>query len=653
MADNSPIGLGSGNDAAWVTVHGSGDGATAVWAGYGDHGPGDVAVDAAVRSDSGAYDPRKDVDEILADAKGGLEWFKLVRERYFLAGGAADIPGLGRGGMDELYYQQRDMRMNNLFGAGQRIQDMLPKIDQARGDHQQATARLGGYWQGPTGETARTKLSGLGDWSDQTYDTVQVVPGVLSGVVDGVKSCVQRKADAFAKLDKVRHINNVDMGGGDINSSHKDDAAADSDDVTLIIQYAKRAGIGDNARRRIQVLAENGAFGGARLPHYIPKAANDSGGAGSTEAGMTKFDDAAQALCKVWTGHFKESVEGYFRAYSTLCEETHTAIKEYLGVATDALGKVGRIEAPPMPKDTGAPGGWVPSGGGDSTGGGGTPSMLSTSPAGVLPDATVPASAVPVAPATPTPTSGPDVLSTLNSVAGGAGQFIQQGFSQLSSTLEGLTKTASVGTTPNAAGETSMVPGSSASAVPGSTTPGQLLSVNLPGGRLVLTRSGDEALTATLTTPDGKTQRYTLAVKDGKPVLTAESDPSTTAAATESRSGNDTDPQSAASHPAPVDAHHTATPDNTVYQQPSTGLPMGMGAAGAAAKPAENDSARGSIAPPRPLWTDDPGREARPVPSEDENPTTATPPVVPTVRADGVKIEIEMGGDQRGAMGTR
>ncbi|WP_162958502.1 hypothetical protein [Nocardia yunnanensis] len=665
MADNAPIGLGSGNDAAWVTVHGSGDGATAVWAGYGEHSAGDVAVDTAVRSDSGAYDPRKDVDDILTDAAGGLDWFELVRARYLLAGGSAVMPALEPGGLRKLYYQQRGMRMNNLFGAGQRIQEVLPRIDRARGDHQQATGQLGEHWQGPTGETARAKLTGLSGWSDDTYDTVQVVPGVLSSVVDEIKSCVQRKADAFAKLDKVRRINGVDMGGGgDINSSNKDDAAAANDDVTLIIQYAKRAGIGDDARARIQVLAESGVFGRARLPHYIPAADVNSGGPGSAEAGKTKFDDAAQALCKVWTGHFKESAEGYFRAYSTLCEDTHAAVKGYLGVATEALTKVGQIDAPPMPKDGGAQGGWVPSGGVGSGGGGsgGAVSMpVSTSPAGVVPEATVPASTVPVTPAVPVPSSGSDALSTLNSVASGAGQFLQQGFSQIASTLEGLTKTAPAGTTPGTAAETPSAPGASG---PASRASRQLFSVDLPGGRLVLTRSGDEALTASLTTPDGKTQRYTLTVKDGKPVLTAESDPATTAAST--KSGDDTDPQSAVSHSVSADTHHAGTPDNAVYQQPSSGLPMGMGAAGTAARAAENEPPRGSIAPPRPLWTDDPGASAKAVPdravpeADNSGPATrgespaavATPPVT-AVRADGVKIEIEMGGEQRGAVGTR
>ncbi|MFE3192740.1 hypothetical protein ACFXHA_27275 [Nocardia sp. NPDC059240] len=678
MTDSTPIGLGTGNDAAWVTVHGNGDQATAVWAGYGAHGPDDVAVDTAVRSDNGGvYDPNRDVDEILDAAKGGLEWFELVRARYEQAGGAADLPALKQGGMKELYYQQRGMRMNRLFGAGQRVQDMLPRIDGARGDHQQATQRLADHWQGNSGETARAKLSGLGGWADDAYDTVQVVPGVLSAVVDEVKSCVQRKAAAFAKLDNVRRINGVSMGNGDgrRHTADQDDVAAGNDDVSLIIQYAKRIGIGDNARRKIQEIADSGAFGpGARLPHYNPDYGDGAINADSTIAGMTKFDDAAQNLCKVWTQHFKESAEGYFRAYSTLCAETDTAIKGYLGVATDALGKVGQIDAPPMPKDTGAQGGWAPSGGMSGGGGlgGGGGAALPTSPAAALPDATVPASAVPVAPTLPASTAGPDLLSTLNSVAGGAGQFLQQGFSQLTSTLEGLTKTAAAGTNPGASGETPSVPGTSTvpgpavPVAPGAPLPGQLFGVNLPGGRLVLTRSGDEALTAALTTPDGKTQRYTLAIKDGKPVLTAESDPSTTAAASESKSGSDTDPQSAAAHPAPVDAHHAAAADNTVYQQPSSGLPMGMGAAGAAAKPAESESARGSIAPPRPLWTDEPGLRPRAVPPRavaraepsapgpvGETGPAAMPPAVTTVRPDGVKIEIEMGGEQHGAVGTR
>lgn len=388
MADDSKIGLGEGNAGDWVTVNGTGRDRSAVWAGYGDHDASDLGINDSIASDSGAYNIAYDADAILRT--GGtnvdlslvygtgmqqdvLHWFHLVQARYEFSaqGGESSAAGISlesNSAIDTAYFKQAGMKLNNLVGAAQRITAQMPKINTAQTDQEKVVNTLDGAWQGASGTAAKNKLSKLNTWSDEASTEIGQLPGVLNGAVDGIKSCLQRKANAFGKLAGVTKINGVEMTNGDsggrgINLRDDDDAAAGNDDVSMIINYAARRGVGDTVRARIQVLADNGVFGPNRggLPRYASgRMAHYSGDEGE---GSALFDYRAENLCNIWRGHFRESAEGYFRAYTNLCTETDAAVKEYLKVVTDALNNVEHLSTPPAPEsnpttaqpDTGTP----------------------------------------------------------------------------------------------------------------------------------------------------------------------------------------------------------------------------------------------------------------------------------------------------------
>lgn len=367
MADNSKLGLGDGNAGSWVTVNGIGQDRSAVWAGYGNHDAGDVKVNESISADSGKYNTNFDAAQILSCGGGGvmgpyqvsdtdnesvLRWFHLVQERYAFSGQSGDTGTSGislesKDAITKAYFKQADMKLNNLVGAAQRISAAMPKIETAQTDQEQVVRVLDGAWQGSSGTAAKSKLSNLNTWSDEASTEIGQLPGVINGAVDGIKSCLQRKANAFAKLRGVTKINGVEMTNGEGGARDGDDAAAGSDDVSMIINYAARNGIGDTVRARIQVLADNGVFGPDRggLKRFM----RDRNPKDDTQAGPIEFDNQAQALCQEWRKHFRESAEGYFRAYTTLCTETDTAVKAYLKVVTDALNNVEHLSTPPAP----------------------------------------------------------------------------------------------------------------------------------------------------------------------------------------------------------------------------------------------------------------------------------------------------------------
>ncbi len=363
MSDDSKLSLGAGNAGAWVTVNGAGTDRSAVWAGYGDHAAGDVEVDETISADSGTYNTAFDASQILSygstpwasnGSMGGdvykpfLKWFYLVQERYELSGApaATGISLDSEDAMAKAYFKQADMKLNNLVGAARRISAAMPKIETAQSDQEQAVRVLDGAWQGTSGSAAKVKLSNLNSWSDEAATEIGQLPTVLEAAVDGIKSCLQRKANAFGKLYEVTKINGVDMtngswGGLTFNDKGGDDASSGDDDVSLILNYAERRGIGDKVRFRVEELMDRGVFGVARTTDVLT----------DYRAGMdpTYFDDQAQALCDQWRKHFRESAEGYFRAYTNLCTETDTAVKAYLKVVTDALNNVEHLSTPPAP----------------------------------------------------------------------------------------------------------------------------------------------------------------------------------------------------------------------------------------------------------------------------------------------------------------
>ncbi|UFS94251.1 hypothetical protein [Nocardia huaxiensis] len=659
VVDESTIGLGAGDPSAWITI-GGGPESTALWAGYGKHTALDVNVNSQI---SGRYNPDHDVDDILTEGKEGLTWFNLVRDRYKLTGRAApaDVPALtSANGMNELYYKQDGMHVDRLFGAGQRIEATLPRISQARDAHQQATQQLSGAWQGESGEGARTKLGKLSTWSDDAYEGLASLPGTIGGAVHGVKTCVQRKADAFKKLAGVHRINGVDMtnsdsGGEGINNRNSDDAASNNDDVSLIILYAARRGIGDDARERIKALAESGIFGPVTLPRYstsLRGSETNSKGA----VGPTVFDNAVQPLCERWRQEFCESAEGYFRAYSGLCKSTDTAVEQYLQVAIDALNEVGSMDQPPAPEGNPANPGYVSPGttspGGTSPGG---TSPVDTTAAGVNPVVTAPTDGNPVTnnPNTGNPVTTNPSTANVSTVLSGLSSLLSKGAETVQSASTALQSL----TTQNTTGATTTT---------GTGTTTNPVSFTLGGSTLSLAQTSAGALTATLTGADGKAQKYTLGIKDGLPYLTYD--------ATSNTDGEDTETAPAATNSQETAAAgvsgsaDTSTSSVSTSAASSSGMTMGtmpamggMGAAGGGGGSAEPEHHPSSIAPPKPLWDtkSDQKDEALRTPvgrdvDTGEMPfdiTVEAPAAVepvsrpaPAVRTDGVKIEIDMGG---------
>lgn len=356
--DDSQFNLGADTSARWANVVESSDKAKrdAIWGGYGLGGTTGSTIDTDVRKDLGNYDQTQDVDQIIEKGRPALDWFHLVQARYALTRHTmpAGMPLGSQSQIDDLYNQQKDMKVNPLFGAGQRITAVLGQIQTAHDDQKNATGQLANHWQGPTGTSAQDKLNELGIWSDDTIDEIKTLPGVISHAVDEIKKAVQIKVDAFGKLIDVRMINGVSMtnsssSGQGINTNNGDDDSSDNDDVSMIINYGLRVGIGDNVRWRIGELADKGVFGANRggLEYY----SSGMGALGRQEnkIGSTFFDNEAQPLCQIWTQHFIESAEGYFGAYKTLCDQTDTAIQGYLKVVVDALNQAGHRKRAPTP----------------------------------------------------------------------------------------------------------------------------------------------------------------------------------------------------------------------------------------------------------------------------------------------------------------
>ncbi|MEV6661654.1 hypothetical protein [Nocardia fluminea] len=552
MTDDSKLGLGQGNAASWVTVNGNGQDRSAVWAGYGDHSAGDVSVNESISADTGRYNTNFDAKEILSysaigmgpyqassatDNEAVLQWFHLVQARYAFSGSCTSGISLeSKDAISKAYFKQSDMKLNNLVGAAQRISGKIPQLEAAQADQEKVVSVLDGAWQGASGTSARSKLRNLNTWSDEASTEIGQLPGILNGAVDGIKSCLQRKANAFAKLHNVTKINGVEMANGDsggrgINLRGDDDAAAGNDDVSMILNYAARSGIGDAVRARIGVLADSGVFGANRggLPQYANgwdqgKTWDSDGG---KSVGYQLFDDHAQQLCIVWRQHFRESAEGYFRAYTTLCTETDAAVKAYLKVVTDALNSVEQLSTPPVPESTGQPETKTPetspSTGTPSTG---TPTTDTSTDDTTASPETTPATTTPTT-TTPTTTdddddSSTDLSSLLSTVSSGL-STLSSVVSELSSLTSGSTGSAesiaeSIGTGLSTLG-TSITSGieqlSSLFSGTGTT------ELNIAGTTLSLATGEDGQLKLTTTDAAGTAHEYGLTLNEsGVPVVT-------------------------------------------------------------------------------------------------------------------------------------
>jgi len=366
--DDPNFNLGNDSSVRYANVIADGDPnkQTAVWGGYNTKNGGATGgvIDTSVRGDIGNYDASLDVDQIIESGRSSLDWFHLVQARYALTGHTmpAGMPLGSQTQIDDLYNQQKGMKVNPLFGAGERITQQLSQIETAHDDQKNATGQLAQHWQGQTGTAAHDKLTELATWSDDAADEIKALPDVIGHAVDEIKKAVQIKVDAFNKLKDIHRINGVDMTNGEskgkgINTRDDDDANSGNDDVSLIINYSMRRGIGTDTRKMIQWIADTGVFGPrttSLLPHYNPDRKDDEEWEGpeygaNVGAGKNVFDNKAQKLCEIWTQQFIESAEGYFGAYKNICDQADQAITGYLKVVVDAINHAGHRNKPPTP----------------------------------------------------------------------------------------------------------------------------------------------------------------------------------------------------------------------------------------------------------------------------------------------------------------
>lgn len=624
MSNDDPnLNLGTAASALLATITNSTDpdNRNATWSNFGlNSRAGDSNIDDAVRSDTGeSYDKNLDVDRMIDDASPSLEWFHLVQARYALTGDKMDAgtPLGTQTQIDDLYNQQKGMTVNPLVGAANRISAQLGQIRSAHESQKSATDNLASAWQGSTGTAAHDKATELGTWSNDTYDEISPLPGVINHAVDEIKKTVKIKVDAFMKLDGVHRINGVDMTNGDsggkyINTNNSDDENNGNDDVSLIIQYSKMAGIGDNTRKRIQAIADSGAFGPNRggLRTYQ----NSWGSVDPGKAGMSDFDSQAQTLCITWTNNFIASAKGYFDAYHTLCQQTDDAIKAYLKTISDALTQAGQRKNPPSPSQP-------PVSGSQS---GTTPSSSSTTPQGSYSGN-----------ATDSSNSAGNTMSSGYTSAAGSGYgysgspygysgtgtsgsgntMIASALNDLTSGLSGIgtliqtaesaaTQLSGIGSTVNqyitqglGALTTEIKQGvdgflsTHSVAASGSDTTGKAIAeFDVAGKQMKLEQTKSGALELVLSDSDGKGKSYTLKLNDqGVPVITSEdegaSGASTTHDTSTSHSGsgtqNSTDSQGASgssssattSHSSNQTTNQTSNTQNSTTEQPKTQTP--------------------------------------------------------------------------------
>jgi len=585
--DDPNFNLGNDASVAYANVIADGDPnkQTAVWGGYNKDRTTGGVIDTAVRADTGSdYNTGQDVDQILDSGKDSLNWFHLVQARYALTGDKMSdgMPLGSQSQIDDLYFQQKDMKVNLLFGAGQRITSVLSGIQTAHDDQKNATGQLAQYWQGQTGTAAHDKLTELGTWSDDAADEIKALPDIIGHAVDEIKKAVQIKVDAFNKLKDIHRINGVDMANGEskgqgIDTRNGDDDDKGNDHVSLIINYSMRRGIGDNTRKYIQEIADTGVFGPDRsvLPHYANGGSTDSPG----EVDAWEFDDKAEALCKVWTQHFIESAKGYFGTYKTLCDETDTAIQGYLKVVVDALNHAGHRNNPPTPNQPVTPS--QPS----------APSQPSvpSKPSAPSLQSTPSQPGTPSAPTSTTPSS----VNTLTSGLSGLGSLAQTAESAVSqvsglgSTFSSLGQSVTQGlgslTTQIQQGLDGILGTHNANSNISDTTGKPVAEFDIAGKQMKLEHGKNGALELVLADSDGKGKSYSLKLDEhGIPVITSQ-DQSTAATSTpddkqplpDKKSGD----QSPGSHQSTdqVQGSHQSTNQPAGSQQPTPDSGGGSG----------------------------------------------------------------------------
>ncbi|MBF6332791.1 hypothetical protein [Nocardia transvalensis] len=670
-----------------------------------------------------------DVNRILDAAAPGLEWFKLALVRYHRVYQrlGSELPGFDRivvpqpnfpgftgpvaldpdaiihadqepdvemQRLEGRYYdQQRRMNIANLRGLAARItgaalgHDTHPGATDITGSLAGVATAVPEYWEGQSGRAAGDHLAGFHAHADQQTQYLQAVAAALNGLPDVLEDIVRDKASFVAGFDSPQcpvagHA--MRLHGAEDPVSVIITAAADDDFFRSYL---------DDVKDQLNLHGVN--------------------------------DREVREACKAWLQDcFGPAVRAAFTAFVQQCQLADYFIKQAYKPVIELLDSHDPTPFPkpqdqPIPPQQGQPTVPVSTVSAGVTGG---DAGAAVQTAGV--DSTAPSTVTPPPQQAPTAVNPAAVqgnpLQALAGLASQASQPLQQGLTQVASTVsQGL---GGLGASPFGA----EVPVADTGATAGSKT---LANLNLAGGNLALTQAPNGTVTATVTGPDGKSQRYSMGIRNGVPFFTPDAEPAAKppvtanthdsglpAAATGagSSAGFGGTP---AQHPSPITASGTpagrtpnlAGADNpsvslagnpqsttgTSAGDPSTsampmgGMPMGgMPAGGAAGGKGAPDGERNSsgIVPPRPLWSDLPGRDGptidapgaaelasvgnlddapgapelavagplndgatlapRPIAALADHPMSESPPPQPAPRTDGVKIEIDMG-DQR------
>ncbi|MBF6242116.1 hypothetical protein IU471_00800 [Nocardia elegans] len=655
------------------------------------------------------FDPKKiwtdkspvstgDVNALLDNGAVGLEWFKLALVRYHRVWDILGYEGFNRivippleiGGesigaweinteanpdssMLELegrwYDQQRHMNLSGL----ENLASAVNAAAQGNGDHAKAAdiaADLAGIagavpevWEGRGGDAAKDHLAGFHAHADQQAQYLEALASALEGLPAVLREIVMYKANFVRSFDSPQ---------------------------CPVAGHAMRLdGAEDPVSTIITVAAESTTWGHLHSKqNEVAIAQFHIEGVGASVGGDDNYK--IRTTCQNWLkDHFAYAVREAFTALVHQCALADYYIRQAYKPVMDLLDS---HDTTPFPQPPGAQ---------DPN----QPSNTGPGPAVTEPGApTTPTTAAPAIPTTPsslTPTSTNPAATQFNpaqilsgiasqvsqTVQQGLTQTLQQGLSQIQNVAQqGLgslgSNTSGLGSQPSGVGsqltDVKNLPGSK-----------ELANLSALGGNLTVTQSPNGAITAKVTGPDGKSQEYSMGIKDGVPFLKpgpAEPvDPATTGPSDE-KGSNPGGARSSGPGPGPGGASAagssaqsltpapsgTATPGSVPGHavepraensnagsgagtnapatpgMPMNGMPHAPGGGGKSAPDSERPPS--GIVPPKPLWTTVPGGDGQ-IPDGPAGPDGPGPELATVGPLDGGAPQSPTGGPELATVG--
>ena len=588
------------------------------------------------------------INEILDRGAFGLEWFRLALVRYHRVWELMKLPGFdsievppltvngevldGKSidtkqdpnslmfSLEGRYYdQQRHMNIGSLNALAQAVQSASSgsgtqmSSDAVTNDLQSIAAAVPEVWEGPSGGAAQDHLVGFHAHADQQSKFLQAVSSAMGGLPEALTAIVTDKANFVAgfatdQCPVAGHAMRLGDHGGE-------------DPVTTIISVA--AGKGDESHG-------DGEADSLRIQHQFH---NDASNADNAK------------ICKEWlTDHFGLAVREAFTAFIHQCQLADYYIRQAYKPVTDLLDNKDTTTFPKPQdpsKDTSRQ---------QNPSTSGTPNT-NTSTASVDQSKVPSTSTNPTTPTSVNPSSSQsNPLSTFLSQAEQTLQTASSGVSQLTSTLQ------------SGASQLSSVLQSGVSGIFGNTTAAasstngskNLASFNIGSEKLSLTQGSDGSITTTVTGPDGKSQKYTMGIKNGVPYFTPGGGDSSTQSSTthnstsSAGSGTGTDSAGGGSYSASGTGGGSATQSITSdsSQQSGSSVPSagsstttttsaydssattssassGTSAAGSmghmpstgggGGKGSEGEHKSTGVVQSKPMWTNNPGADRKPV----------------------------------------